>query len=74
MTRHTFQEIVVRAERSGKCDVCGKRWKKVRRFAHTVNPFNRNADGSQKTPREVFADASAEAKAWQPVHCEAVRP
>ena len=69
-TRHTFQKIVVNAVRSGKCEKCGKRWRKQKKFWHSVNPFNKNEDGSQKSPKQVHADVVDEANAWQPVHCE----
>jgi hypothetical protein len=69
MPRFVFEEIVCRAERSGKCVMCGKRWKKVKKFSQTVNPFNRNDDGSQKSRDQIWAELRAEAKAWQPAHC-----
>lgn len=69
MARFVFEEIVCRAERSGKCAMCGKRWKKVKKFSQTVNPFNRNEDGSQKNREQIWAELRAEAKLWQPEHC-----
>lgn len=71
MARFVFEEIVCRAERSGKCTVCGKRWKKVKKFSQTVNPFNKNSDGSQKNREQIWAELRAEAKEWQPEHCQA---
>ena len=50
----------------GTCPVCGKRVARSRTFEKTVNPFNRNADGSIKTSAEVYDAVKAEGEAWQP--------
>lgn len=69
MTRFVFEEIICRAERSGKCASCGKRWKKIKKFRQTVNRFNKNAEGHQKSREEIWAELREEARQWQPVHC-----
>jgi hypothetical protein len=61
-----FQPVSAKAERRGKCPTCGKTTRRSRTFEHTVNPYNRNADGSIKTFVEVLADVQAKADAWQP--------
>ena len=48
MTTNNFPRVTHRAIRTGTCPVCGKRVKRSRVFEHTVNPFNRNPDGSVK--------------------------
>jgi hypothetical protein len=62
----TFEEIPARARRRGKCPTCGKPVVRSRTFTMTVNPFNKNPDGSVRTRREVWIAVSAEAQAWDP--------
>lgn len=45
--------------------VGGKKVLRQKIFEKTVNPFNKNADGSVKSREEVRADVRAEAKAWE---------
>lgn len=72
-----YQSIKVRPERRGRCPVCGKSSVRSRVFEQTLNPFNRNPDGSAKTAREVFRAVDAEAAAWVPdfthVRCAEVK-
>lgn len=62
----TFEKVMWRATRYGACPLCGKRVQRAKTFWHTVNPFNRNPDGTQKTYQEVLADVRADAEAWEP--------
>ena len=63
---HTFHEIVARRTKSGPCPVCGKRVRRSQTFSETVNPFNRNEDGTPKSPAEVRASVNRKADAWEP--------
>ena len=66
MTTYRFQSVRRTAEKSGNCPSCGKRVVRRQTFEQTVNPFNRNADGTVKTAQEVDASVKAEAAAWVP--------
>lgn len=66
MTTYSFPEIWSRHTRTGPCPVCGKRTRRSKKFEQTVNPFNKNPDGTVKTRDEVWASVRAEAKAWEP--------
>ena len=68
MTTRTirFRPIRTRRTRTGKCPVCGKSVSRTRTFEHTVNPFNRNSDGSIRNPMEVSERVHAETDAWEP--------
>lgn len=61
-----FQEVSRRAERSGVCPGCGGATRRRQTFTHTVNPFNKNADGTVKTPQEVGVDVQRLADEWVP--------
>lgn len=55
MTTYRFQQITRSREIRLKCSGCGKM--RTRRIAvmNTINPYNRNEDGSVRTPQEVLA-------------------
>ena len=61
--RIVFPVVRYRAEKF--IVVNGKRRKRQKTFEQTVNPFNRNADGSVKSHDQVREDVRAEALAWQ---------
>ena len=57
-----FQVIKGYASARIPCRECGKVRKRQITIEHTVSPFNKNEDGSVRTPREVHAQATKEAK------------
>ena len=63
MTMYTFQTYPASVSAKFSCAECGKA-NRTRTFRHecTVNPFNKNDDGSIKTPKEVRAQSLAHAK------------
>jgi hypothetical protein len=61
-----FDEIKCSSTRNGKC-ACGKRVTRSKTFYQTVNPYNRNKDGSPKTRNEVWDSVREEARNWNPV-------
>lgn len=60
--RIKFEEVSSRVVERGKCVVCGKNVRRVISATHTVNPYNRRADGEPKTRQEVLADVQAEVR------------
>ena len=67
--RRTFYKTV-------RCaGVCGRKLRRQKTIEHTVNPFNKNADGTVKTWAEVERDVIAEGKAWitRPETCMSCR-
>lgn len=69
--RTTFNEVATHREKKGKCAKCGKRTKRRMKFWQTINPFNKNKDGSIKTVRQIDAELAKEADVWtaKPVYC-----
>lgn len=63
MPTYNFQGYKGRARMVFTCEHCGKP-NRTRTFVaeHTVNPFNKNPDGSVKQASQVMREASAEAK------------
>jgi hypothetical protein len=74
--RLRFDVVAIRCQKSGRCPVCGRSVTRSKRFEQTVNPWNRNADGTVKTVAEVRADVRREADAWLPdfTHATCVPP
>jgi hypothetical protein len=66
VTTYYYEEVSAPARRKGNCPICGKATVRSKRFTQTVNPFNRNADGTVKTRAEVRASVDAQAIAWVP--------
>lgn len=60
--RLTFQRYKGSAPYKVGCSICGKLLKRTATEEHTVNPFNKNEDGSVKTVAQVQASAQAAAE------------
>ena len=65
ITTTRFDEVSTFAEKSGKCDVCGKACKRREKFYQTLNPFNKNQDGSVKTHQEIRKEIELKAIEWK---------
>lgn len=61
-----FEVVKAVAEHIVCCGGCGKKAKRRKTFECTINPFNRNEDGTVKTKTEVQAQAQAKADKWVP--------
>lgn len=66
MPSYTYTGPIRKAVRKGACPTCGKPATRSGTFQKTVNPFNKNADGTVKTWAQVEAAVKAEAEAWNP--------
>lgn len=60
--RITFDEIKVTAKRVWTEN--GKRRQQTKTFMQTVNPFNKNADGTRKTREQIYAELMNQRKEW----------
>jgi hypothetical protein len=65
-TTYRFHPYKHRAQAKGKCPVCGKAVTRSMTFEETCNPFNKNPDGTVKTPAEIMVSLNTKAKAWKP--------
>lgn len=57
---HRFQEVTRSDRVSVKCAGCGKDRVRTVTVTHTINPYNRNDDGSVRSPQEVADRVRAE--------------
>jgi len=65
--RINFEVVKVVGTRTLVCEGgCGRRAARRKTFECTINPFNRNKDGTIKSREEVRAQAQAEANKWRP--------
>jgi hypothetical protein len=60
--RIQFDKIEMKAKRVWTEN--GKRRQQTKVFMQTVNPFNKNADGTVKTREQIHKELLAERKAW----------
>lgn len=63
ITRYTFDEISIKRTKR-YTDADGKKRQKTRKFSQTLNPFNRNRDGSLKNYDQIMEEITKEADAW----------
>lgn len=62
----TYARLYAQARRTGRCNGCGRTTRRQRTFEMTVSPFNKNPDGTVRTPAEVQAAVQAKADQWTP--------
>ncbi len=55
--RQTFRGIRASASYKCSCSECGKQLTRQATAEHTVNPYNKDADGNIKSPQQVREDA-----------------
>lgn len=58
--RIRFEEVTYRRTVNTRCTACSKKLRRVVSESQTVNPFNKNPDGSVKTRAEVAQSVMAE--------------
>lgn len=64
MRRINFNEISVKVVKRWT-DENGKKRQKTKKFYQTINPYNRNTEGSVKTREEIWAEIMKESEDWQ---------
>ena len=64
MTRYTFNEVAVKGVKRWKDPVSSKPRQETRKFWQTINPFNRNADGTHKTREQIMIEIKRERDEW----------
>jgi hypothetical protein len=65
MVHVKFQEVKLPVGITRACAKCGKRFSRHTTIVHTVNPFNKNPDGSVRTVPEIRTVQFEEADAWK---------
>lgn len=63
MTRYTFEEVSITGTR--RWTENGKKRQQTKTFMQTINPYNRNTDGSCKTREQINVEIRAELNAWK---------
>lgn len=75
--RVTFEEVKYHTSKTGKCIVCGKSCTRSIKFFQTINPFNKNEDGTVKNRGEICEELKVKIVMWKaipPTHqkCEGI--
>ena len=67
----TFQEIKLKASKSGKCVICSKSRRRSKTFSQTLNPFNKTESGDVKSISTIRAELADDILAWkkEPINC-----
>ena len=60
--RYQFQKIELKAKRVWREG--GKKRQETKVFMQTINPFNKNADGTVKTGVQILEELHVERRAW----------
>lgn len=60
--RLTFDKVSIKGVK--RWTENGKRRQQTKEFMHTLNPFNKNADGTVKTREQIMLELLAERDAW----------
>ena len=63
--RVTFEEVSYHARKSKKCPVCGKTCTLSKKFFQTLNPFNKNTDGTVKTKSDIYKELTIKIVEWK---------
>lgn len=66
----TYAAVGGTFSKSGKCG-CDKHRTRRRRFEQTLNPCNKNPDGTVKDPTDIMRDVRKQAADWgkEPITC-----
>lgn len=66
MTTIKFEEIKKTARKRVSCDGgCGKKFPRQTTFSMTLNPFNKNPDGTIRTRQDIHDALEEKARAWE---------
>ncbi len=61
--KHSFNEVCMKATKKWK-DENGRVLQKTKKFYQTLNPFNKNKDGSLKTVEQIMVELRHERDKW----------
>lgn len=62
----TYERVDYGVTRRGVCPVCGGKVSRSTTFSATINPFNRNADGTVRNRVDIRRELARQADAWVP--------
>lgn len=69
-TTTTYERVKWTRTKVVECPRCYGKRRAQKTFHQTVNPFNKNDDGTPKTYQQVLESVQAQADAWEPTGLE----
>lgn len=66
MPTYKFEEVTHPVTKRVPCRVCGVKLGRSTILSQTINPFNKNADGTQKTREQIRVELKKKAERWHP--------
>lgn len=64
-SRHAFPEVKLSVKATAPCGKCGRQCSRTKKFWQTLNPFNKNDDGSVKTRDEIMSELGQQAAQYR---------
>lgn len=64
-SRHTFPVVKLSIQARSPCGKCGVMCSRTKKFWQTLNPFNKNDDGSVKTREQITDELRVQAAAYR---------
>lgn len=61
----TYERITRTASKTVLCTVCGRKLRRQRTFGQTLNPFNKNPDGTLKDRVDIGRALALEVEGWR---------
>jgi hypothetical protein len=65
MTIVNFKIVKIQGAKTVVCSKCGKKRKRQKTFYMTINPWNKNADGTVRDRTDICVALEAEKKEWK---------
>lgn len=63
--RTTFEEVRRASVKTVPCSVCGRKIRRQKTLTMTINPWNVNPDGTQRTREEIWEALAGKIAVWQ---------
>jgi hypothetical protein len=60
-----YEKVNYRVYKNGKCSVCGKNAARQEILYQTINPFNKNPDGTIKDRYDIYKELKIKADEWR---------
>lgn len=64
MPTYNFEEVSIQHTKRWTDQETGKKRQKTKKFYMTLNPFNKNEDGSVRTRQEIYRELVKQRDAW----------
>jgi hypothetical protein len=64
MATYNFEEVSIQHTKRWTDPVTGKKRQQTKKFYMTLNPFNKNEDGTVRTRQDIYRELAKQRDAW----------